>query len=178
MSDVASKKSKITHENLDESARLLEIWNQTYQKRKEVGLHTQGAFGDVYGIGNQAAVGFFLAGKTALSKKAAKGFATGLGCKIEDFSPRLAAEIADLSVSVATGKSPEIEELEEVVTRLTTSGKMQLTEVSAMIAMLKAREGSDQANKSPGSVGTSAEKNQKSSDAPQMPDFLKKHGSN
>lgn len=39
--------------------------------------------------------------------------------------------------------SNEIAELSEVVTRLTTSGQMQITEVQAMIAMLKAREGKE-----------------------------------
>lgn len=70
---------------------LSEIWDKTYSDRKKSNLHTQGAFGAEYGIGGQAAVGFFLAGRTALSLKAAKGFAKGLGCLVSDFSPRLAA---------------------------------------------------------------------------------------
>lgn len=47
---------------------------------------------------------------------------------------------------LATGKGemaaapPELERLAEVVARLTSSGKMQITEVQAMVAMLNARE--------------------------------------
>ena len=91
------KQSKITEENVAEAERLFAIWERTYEDRKKLGLHSQGAFGATYDIGNQAAVGFFLKAKTALSKKAAKGFATGLNCKIEDFSPRIAAEIAGMT---------------------------------------------------------------------------------
>jgi hypothetical protein len=36
-----------------------------------------------------------LYGETPLSLKAAKGFAEGLNCYIDDFSPRLAAQIVD-----------------------------------------------------------------------------------
>jgi hypothetical protein len=85
------KQGKITAENLEEARRLWAIWEKTYEQRKASKLNTQGAFGLEYGIGGQAAVGFFLKGRTALSLKAAKGFAKGLGCQIGDFSPRLAA---------------------------------------------------------------------------------------
>ena len=91
MSDTATKRGKITGENLEEARLLKAIWDQTYEDRKKVKMHTQGSFGAEYDIGNQAAVGFFLNGRTALSLKAAKGFAKGLGCRISDFSRRLAA---------------------------------------------------------------------------------------
>lgn len=81
----------MTLEHLEEARLLREIWAKTKEARKAAGLHSQGAFGQEYQIGNQAAVGFFLNGKTALSLKAARGFAKGLGCNISDFSPRLAA---------------------------------------------------------------------------------------
>lgn len=85
-----SKRGKVTDEHREDARRLKEIWDATYENRKAVKLHTQGAFGTEYGIGGQAVVGFFLSGHTALSLKAAKGFAKGLGCSIRDFSPRLA----------------------------------------------------------------------------------------
>lgn len=70
----------------EEAKRLKEIWDGA-----DVSVRgTQADFGDVYSIGNQSAVGQFLRGETPLSLKAAKGFAKGLGCKIADFSPRLA----------------------------------------------------------------------------------------
>lgn len=97
MDKTDSRKSKITPEHLEEAERLRHIWDATYEDRKLKGLHSQGAFGAEYDIGNQAAVGFFLNGKTALSLKAARGFAAGLGCKVSDFSPRLGTEIDSLS---------------------------------------------------------------------------------
>lgn len=89
MSD--NKKGKVTDEHREEARRLKEIWDATYDTRKASKLHTQAAFGAEFGIGGQAVVGFFLSGHTALSLKAAKGFAKGLNCLIADFSPRLAA---------------------------------------------------------------------------------------
>lgn len=54
-------------------------------------------FGEQFEIGNQSAVGQFLRGEAALSLKAAKGFALGLGCPISAFSKRLAAEVESAS---------------------------------------------------------------------------------
>lgn len=85
-------KAKITEENLEESRRLKNIWTNTGH-----GGLTQDAFGEKYGIGSQSAVGFFLNGKSAISMKAAIGFAKGLGCQISDFSARLAAVAQDAS---------------------------------------------------------------------------------
>ena len=86
-----TRRGKVTDENREESRLLKEIWDNTYEDRKKSKLHTQGAFGAEYEIGGQAVVGFFLNGHTAISLKAAKGFAKGLNCLISDFSPRLAA---------------------------------------------------------------------------------------
>lgn len=58
-------------------------------------MGSQAAFGETFGIGNQAAMTLFLNGGCALSLKAARGFAAGLGCRIADFSPRLAALAGD-----------------------------------------------------------------------------------
>jgi hypothetical protein len=79
-------KAKITDENREESRLLKAIWDERSQL-------TQAEFGHQYGIGSQAAVGFFLNGRSAISLKAARGFATGLGCSISEFSKRLAAEV-------------------------------------------------------------------------------------
>lgn len=92
MDELKSKRGKITPEHKEEARNLRDIWEKTKDARHASGLHTQGAFGQEYSVGNQAAVGFFLNGKTALSLKAARGFAKGLGCNIADFSPRLAAQ--------------------------------------------------------------------------------------
>lgn len=78
-----SKKAKITAEHRQEAILLRLIWDQ----KKPL---AQAEFGEKYGIGNQAAVSNFLAGRSALSLKAAVGFAKGLDCEIGEFSPRLA----------------------------------------------------------------------------------------
>jgi hypothetical protein len=89
-----SRRGKVTDEHREEARRLRAIWNRTKEERVAVGVGSQEQFGLKYGIGNQAAVGFFLNGKTALSLKAAMGFSRGLGCPISDFSTRLSSQAA------------------------------------------------------------------------------------
>lgn len=76
----------ITDEHRQECRALRRIWDSAGPQRL-----TQVEFGEKYNIGSQAAVGHFLRGTSAISLKAAKGFAAGLGCRISDFSHRLAA---------------------------------------------------------------------------------------
>jgi len=91
MTKVDNRRAKITQEHLDEAARLREIW-----EAKKKALPTQDKFASDNDIGGQTAVWRFLNGRDPLSLRAAKGFAQGLDCKISDFSPRLASEIAGL----------------------------------------------------------------------------------
>lgn len=90
MTASTSKQGKVTDEHRAEAARLREIWATQKHRLQTLGHGTQELFGEKFGIGNQSAVGFFLNGKTALSLKAALGFANGLNCQVADFSPRLA----------------------------------------------------------------------------------------
>ena len=92
------KEPKLTEENRQESERLKALWEKSSH-----GL-TQGRFGEKYQIGNQGMVWQCLNGKTALSLKAAQGFAEGLGVALEDFSPRL-AELASKNAKFAPKKS-------------------------------------------------------------------------
>lgn len=85
-----SRRAKVTPETKEEARRLSELWATRAHP-------SQAEFGETYKIGNQSAVGQFLRGDTPLSLKAARGFALGLGVRIEDFSPRLAAEAAALA---------------------------------------------------------------------------------
>lgn len=78
------RKVKVTPETLEESRRLRELWDATKDRPNQT------VFGEMYSVGNQSAVGQFLRGDTPISLKAAIGFAKGLRCEIEDFSPRLA----------------------------------------------------------------------------------------
>lgn len=89
-----TKAALLTDENRQESAKLKALYNRTPHKL------TQAAFGETYDIGNQGAVWQCLNGKgMPISLKAAQGFARGLNCQVSDFSPRLAAEIEQISKS-------------------------------------------------------------------------------
>lgn len=93
-----TRKATITEEHLAEARALKEIWDR-------VKPGSQKDFGSEFDIGGQTAVNNFLNGKSALSLKAASGFAAGLDCKISDFSPRLAAFTDQLAL--ATYLTPE-----------------------------------------------------------------------
>lgn len=90
MSEAVHRRGKVTDLHREEARLLRELWSASAENRQARGERSQEAFGEAYDIGNQAAVGFFLNGKTALSLKAARGFARGLRCRVVDFSPRLA----------------------------------------------------------------------------------------
>lgn len=93
MPDLPRKKdAQLTPENLEESRRLKQLYLAS-----DHGM-SQAAFGAAYDIGNQGTVWQCLNGKgMPISLKAARGFARGLKVRIADFSPRLAAEAAQLS---------------------------------------------------------------------------------
>lgn len=85
----------------EDIARLREIFERS-------GM-TQEQFAQDYGIGTtQAAVGHYLCGRNALNLENAIKFATGLGCGVADFSPRLAAVLAEGVGHGAQARRPEI----------------------------------------------------------------------
>lgn len=88
-----SRKAIVTDVHRAEARALREIWDRHKPNQAE--------FGREFGIGGQTAVSNFLRGKSALSMKAATGFATGLGCDIGEFSPRLAREASHIAEVVA-----------------------------------------------------------------------------
>lgn len=96
MGQYESRRAKVTPETLEEARKLRELWDTRSHP-------SQAVFGEMYGIGNQSAVSQFLRGQAPLSLKAANGFAQGLDCRIEDFSPRLAAEASSIAGMVAGG---------------------------------------------------------------------------
>lgn len=106
-----SKAAKVTDEHREEARQLRSIWERTGH-----GGLNQTEFGERHGIGSQAAVGFFLNGKSALSMNAAKGFAAGLRCQISDFSPRL-AKIAEEIAAVST-EQPDFMNVKRLDVRL------------------------------------------------------------
>lgn len=94
MEKTENRRGYVTDEHKREAEALRKIYEEKLAERIKDSAGTQAEFGEKYEIGNQAAVGFFLSGKTALSLKAARGFALGLGVQIDAFSPRL-AEMAE-----------------------------------------------------------------------------------
>ena len=95
-----NKRSKITDEHRAEAARLKALWDDGRHHR------TQAEFGEHYGLGNQANVGHYLNGRSALNAKAAAAFAAELHCKVSDFSQRVADELAMLGGSAPTAPAP------------------------------------------------------------------------
>ena len=90
-----NRRSKVTPETQQEAQRLAELWAEAKAAGR---VKSQAEFGERFEIGNQSAVAQFLKGdRVALSLKAARGFALGLGVDVSDFSPRLAAEAAKLA---------------------------------------------------------------------------------
>lgn len=86
----ADRKAKVTPETKAEAQRLRHLWDTRAHP-------SQAEFGELYGIGNQSVMSQFLLGRTPLSLKAARGFAAGLGCHVEDFSSRLAEQAAAIA---------------------------------------------------------------------------------
>ena len=90
----------------------LEPWQQADARRLNAlwtakhGKVSQAEFGESYRLGSQGMVSQYLLGRRPLNPKAARAFAQFLRVKIEEFSPRLAAEISTYTVSEDTGSYP------------------------------------------------------------------------
>lgn len=97
---MSSKKAIVTEEHRREAALLSDLWERLPHPNQTI-------FGEQYDVGSQSAVGQFLRGDTPLSLKAAAGFAAGLGCKISDFSPRL-AKLALTYAELSGGTAPQL----------------------------------------------------------------------
>jgi hypothetical protein len=126
------RKSKVTPETQEESNRLRELWDS----RPHPG---QAEFGEKFGIGNQSAVSQFLRGAVPLSLNAAAGFAHGLGCRVEDFSPRLAAEAAAIgTLAPGAALTPELVELAKQVSELPPKHrKVALSQFRQIVELLR-----------------------------------------
>ncbi|GDY37254.1 S24 family peptidase [Acidovorax sp. NB1] len=125
-----NKRSKITDEHRAEAARLKALWDDGRPHK------TQAEFGEHYGLGNQANVGHYLNGRSALNAKAAAAFAAELQCKVSDFSPRVAGELAMLGGSAPAVPAPAPHEAPSetqgapadlVITEFDTGGGMDTT---------------------------------------------------
>lgn len=106
-----NRKSKITAEHVQEASRLLTLWNASTTRRK------QADFGAHYDLGNQANVGHYLHGRSALNPKAALAFAMELNCDVKEFSPRVAKLIATLGDQLAAAEAVSVGALTTVSKR-------------------------------------------------------------
>lgn len=84
------KKAKIDQVHVDEAARLKALFEARPAPRM-----SQGKFGETFEIGSQALVWQYLNARIPLNLEQAVRFARGLACSVDDFSPRLAAELAE-----------------------------------------------------------------------------------
>lgn len=88
-------KQRLTDERVLENDALKEIFNA---KKKALGL-TQESLAEKMEM-TQGAVGAYLRGINPLNAQAASLFAQFLEITVEDFSPRLAAEISNMSTAI------------------------------------------------------------------------------
>jgi hypothetical protein len=82
----------------EDAARLKRLFDAPSNKLGQL------AFGQTYGVGSQGMVWQYLHAHRPLNITAAVAFAKGLDCKVEDFSPTLAQQIA--SASEHSGTNP------------------------------------------------------------------------
>lgn len=139
MASDPARRGNVTDEHRAEAARLKAIWLRERDRLLASGVGSQEAFGQAFEIGNQAAVGFFLNGKTALSPKAAAGFAKGLRCHVADFSPRLAG----LFATPAPTLSPDAQEIAELYDKLGEAGRRVLRATAHALTLPDAPGGAD-----------------------------------
>lgn len=107
-----AKRSKITDEHRKEAVALKALWDDGRPRR------TQAVFGEAYGLGNQANVGHYLLGRSPLNIKAALAFASELKCSVSEFSPRIAAEIAQLRLPATTDFTDDSAALERQLVQM------------------------------------------------------------
>lgn len=104
MSESSSRKEKeIPPWQLEEAAALAKL----FAEKADI---SQAEFGAKYEIGSQGMVWQYLNGHRPLNIGAATAFATGLGVKIPEFSPRLAADIERAYAMVRDGDEHRLSE--------------------------------------------------------------------
>lgn len=92
----------LSPEQLADAARLKAIY---MAKKRELGL-TQESLASACGWESQGSVSQYLNGKIPLNVEAAVKFAKALRVSVSDFSPRLAADLAELTDEHVTAGSP------------------------------------------------------------------------
>lgn len=100
----ANRKTDLPAHVAEEAKALQKLWHAR-PKDKRV---SQRKFGQDFGLGTQGNVWQYLNGWLELDATTAEKFARGLSCTVSDFSPRLAAEIRQLSRRAAPPVSTRV----------------------------------------------------------------------
>lgn len=113
---MSNSKNVITETNIEDAARLKEIFEKRKKEAKSKGVKfTQESFGANYGW-TQGAVGQYLNAVIPLNLSAALKFAEGLNVNLEDISPTLANNYpASTLLRLADGQSAESMQIRTVV---------------------------------------------------------------
>ncbi|KXU38688.1 hypothetical protein AXE65_00850 [Ventosimonas gracilis] len=90
----------LTPEQKQDAARLAAI----FEKRKAEDGLTQAVLADILGYSVQSAVSQYLNAKIPLNVSAATKFASGLRCRVADFSPSIQSEIDKIAAFATTHK--------------------------------------------------------------------------
>lgn len=91
------KKKSLTDEQISDAGRLKSLYNS---KKKELNLSQQ-SLAETLGV-SQSAVAMLLNGVNALNHTNAASLAKMFGVRIEDISPKIAEEIADMASALGT----------------------------------------------------------------------------
>lgn len=114
--DDDARRPKITDEHKREAAALKKLFEDFQAKQAQRGVKvTQASFAVDNQIGTtQGLVWQYLNARIPLNLRAASRFASGLGCRIDQFSSRLAEEQALLAPQRAAGKKTALESVLEL----------------------------------------------------------------
>lgn len=96
----ASKKANVAPWQAEDAARLKSIFESEHNTLSQL------RFGAEYDLGSAAMVWQYLNGHRPLNITAAVAFARGLRCKVEDFSPALANQIAEAMMFARNAPQP------------------------------------------------------------------------
>jgi hypothetical protein len=97
LAQMKKEATRLEEWQVQDAQRLRQHFNARTETAGEGKVISQMEFGAKYNIGSQGMVWQYLSGRRPLNIKAAVAFARGLGIKVSDFSPNLAAQIGAAS---------------------------------------------------------------------------------
>lgn len=111
----SSRQAKVTDEHREEAQKLKELFEGYVQKQAQKGVKvTQAGFAAAAGLGSQGLLWQYLNARIPLNLRAGLQFVKGIGCRLEEFSPRLATEQATLSHGAPAGPKTALQTVLEL----------------------------------------------------------------